>query len=92
MIGVLPGVDPTAALLGLGMDGLEHVGGLEGSAQEGEYAQPVEGEGFLEAFVQAGLSVLLCNWPLHQTGTRPGNTRARWFSAAGQSCTGRVHR
>lgn len=41
---------------------------------------------------EEGLSDFLCNWPFHHTGTRSGNTSAKWFSAAFQSCTGRVHR
>ncbi len=52
-VGVLPVVQPAAPLFGHPVDGLDHVGGLEGSAQQGEHTQPVLGEQFFEAFVEA---------------------------------------
>ena len=38
------------------------------------------------------MSTTLCKWPHRHTVTRPGNSIAKWLSAAGQSATGRVQR
>ena len=58
----LPVVHASAALLGQGVHGLEHVGGLERPADQGEDSQPVEGEGLLEPLIETG-----CRWPLNRT-------------------------
>ena len=50
----LPVVHPTTALLGLGVDGLDHVGGFQRPAHQREHPQSVEGEGLLEALIETG--------------------------------------
>ena len=47
-------VHASAPLLGQGVHGLEHVGGLERPADQGEDSQPVEGEGLLEPLIETG--------------------------------------
>ncbi len=37
-------------------------------------------------------AIFCVNGRVHHAGTRSGNTSAKWFSAAAQSCTGRVQR
>ena len=50
-------VHASAPLLGQGVHGLEHVGGLERLADQGEDSQLVEGEGLLEPFIETGESI-----------------------------------
>ena len=55
-------VDTSALLLGQGVHGLEHVGGLERPADQGEDSQPVEGDGLLKPLVETGRLTPTSSW------------------------------
>ena len=51
--GVVPASDLPSELAGHAVEGFDAVGGSEASFQEWEHTQPVEGQGFLQAFLEA---------------------------------------
>ncbi len=50
---VVPASDLPSELAGHAVEGFDAVGGSEASFQEWEHTQPVEGQGFLQAFLEA---------------------------------------
>ena len=50
---VVPASDLPSEVAGPAVEGFDAVGGSEASFQEWEHPQPVEGQGFLQAFLEA---------------------------------------